>query len=722
MLRDHNFKTIRSIVATAAIGLISIGAAHPQSATPTPKPAADTTGNYTISSSVEMGVRGLDVNGDHEKYKSDLNYKAGFRLFDSSFLIEDNTSSNFKPFDSALVQTSGWGSDPTGSFRMNLDRTGIYKFDSSVRRVRYFSNLKNYVASFAQPVSGGSEHQYNTLHHFGDFDLTLFPERQFRVRLGYSFNNTQGPGTDTLRFRSDEFQVNSVTDTRSDDFRAGVEGTFLGFNVGGMFGHRRFVDGSEFINSVLNQGNNTAPTTSTLNTGSRLFNVLGTTNFGNFYFQRTIAKRFDITGRLIHSLSEVELTESDVLTGRASATGDIIVLDRIHVPGVSSRPQTRGDIGFTFRPIDKFRISNTFSFDQLNVGGSNTLFELLQSTSSTGTPRADAITRTSSWRTTSYRRFVDLIEADYQVNRRFSFNVGYRYTRREVNLAALDRNLVSGAITLTEDEPFENSTHSVIAGARVKPTNNWTIYMDLERGESDTVFTRLANGDTFNFRLRSRANVKQFSFNLSAISKDNDNPGTSVPIFNNTGGLLVPATETVANVKQRIFSGSVDWNPRNEFGLSAGYTYTNLTSDVDVIVPVGTPLLTSTQFLIGKSQFFMRDSHFFFDINARPIKRVTLHASYMISDDRGQGDRTNTRAQDIISSYPMRFQVPEIKAAIRLSRNIDWNIGYQYYSYKERSMLNPFATPAVLLPAQNYTAHMPYTSIRIYFGGSAKDR
>jgi hypothetical protein len=32
--------------------------------------------------------RGLSVDGDHNKYRSDLNYSAGPRLFDTSFLMK----------------------------------------------------------------------------------------------------------------------------------------------------------------------------------------------------------------------------------------------------------------------------------------------------------------------------------------------------------------------------------------------------------------------------------------------------------------------------------------------------------------------------------------------------------------------------------------------------------------------------------------------------------
>jgi len=69
-------------------------------------------------------VRGVDVNGNDNKYRSDLNYKPGFRVFDSTFLINNKEGhSNF--FDSALVTASGWGGDPSGVFRANIERTGF---------------------------------------------------------------------------------------------------------------------------------------------------------------------------------------------------------------------------------------------------------------------------------------------------------------------------------------------------------------------------------------------------------------------------------------------------------------------------------------------------------------------------------------------------------------------------------------------------------------------
>jgi len=79
--------------------------------------------------------------------------------------------------------------------------------------------------------------------------------------------------------------------------------------------------------------------------------------------------------------------------------------------------------------------------------------------------------------------------------------------------------------------------------------------------------------------------------------------------------------------------------------------------------------------------------------------------------DRGQGDSVSTVIHTTIVSHPMEFQTPEFRVAFRISRNVDWNVGYQYYNYKD-----------VQTPNQNYKAHRPYTSLRIYFGGRAADR
>jgi hypothetical protein len=43
--------------------------------------------------------------------------------------------------------------------------------------------------------------------------------------------------------------------------------------------------------------------------------------------------------------------------------------------------------------------------------------------------------------------------------------------------------------------------------------------------------------------------------------------------------------------------------------------------------------------------------------------------------------------------------------AVRLHNRVDWNVGYQYFDFKERFVNNQF-----------YQAHLPYMSLRFYIG------
>jgi hypothetical protein len=120
------------------------------------------------------------------------------------------------------------------------------------------------------------------------------------------------------------------------------------------------------------------------------------------------------------------------------------------------------------------------------------------------------------------------------------------------------------------------------------------------------------------------------------------------------------------------------------------------------------------------SQYFIRESYFFIDVNARPAKWLTLFASYRWTKDRGHGDRAIPAIASpiIVGSYPIDFKMPEFRAAIRLNRHLDWNIGYQYFGYDEE----PPQNVQWGIPNQNYKAHLPYTSLRIYFGRPSVER
>jgi len=682
------------IVLSAAIASAQ-QATQPSSSPASTSPSAtavadDNLGRYNVISSLELGVRGLSVSGSDNKYRSDLNYSPGVRLFDSSFFLRSKEKSG-GPFDEFLVNSSGWGGDPHGYTRVSIEKSGVYRFDANVRRSRYFSALTSFANPLNTPVG---QHTSNTRHNFSDFDFTGLPENnKIRFYLGYSRDTREGPGTTTMRFSGDEYAIDSNSETRANNFRAGIDVKLLGFDLSLLQGARYFKDNSSYTVTLTNQGNNPPPNTSRIDQLFREVPTQGTHFFTRFSAHRLIAKKLDFTGRYIYLSGRSRYSFFEQATGRMS-NGNVAVPETATARGEAKRPSSIGDIGVTLLATSKFRISNTFRFDNFRINGEEPLVDVLRQRTFAGLPLATVTTTSFFARTTRYRRFMNTIEADYQFSPSYSVHAGYRFTDRHIELANLDRTTT----VATRSEEVDNQTHAAIFGFKARPVKAWTIYFDGEHGNADSVFTRLANNDFTNLRIRNRINANsQISFNFAVITKDNTNPADVITSPNIPFG--TPAGALDVSIKSRHFTSSVDWTPNGKFSLSSGYTHMRVSSIAGILLPIG------GQRRVGESQSFSRDNFFFFNVFVRPMSRVTLYAGYHINKDNGQGDRVSTSNVLLIDSYPMSFQSPEARLTLRLNRVLDWNVGYTYYNYKDK-----------FFPVQNYHAHLPYTSLRIYFG------
>jgi len=695
------------ILAVASIGM---------GQSPTPTPENSTFSGYDINSRIEIGVRGLETKGNSNKFRSDLNYRNGIRLFDSSFSMT-NKEGRKRFIDQLSFNSSGWGSDRSGYARLSMEGYGMYKFTGNFRRISYFNNLNN---------TALNQHNFNTNRDMGDVDLSVTPfGDKLRFTFGGSYNIDKGPGMTNARAYRDDFAVLANIKNNSNDFRFGVDGTLFGFNLGMTYGYRKFNERTTHYLDGPSNGNNTADTT-TYSSFSRVFPNAGKASFTAFNIQRTFAKRVDFTGRFIYSDTDATSSLVELISGRDGFNNRLVDLDRFEINGDSRRIQIRGDIGFTFLITKDFTISETFSIDRFGIDAGENLYNLQTRRSLTGTLLGDFITRSAAYRATDFRRMTNLIEGDYQIRNWVGLHLGYRFTDRRVEVNGWDLTIQSANVASTITNPFfacspsrsgqnpyvpcedeENKTHTVIAGMKIKPTKWWALFWDMEHGSADNVFTRVENYKFTNFRIRSRWTFDKFVFSASAISKDNTNPTRSDILGVDFG----------ASSKTRIFSGAFDWSPNPKFSLSSGYTYTHQTSAAAVVIFAPSPTR-----LQGVSQWFVRDSDFYLDINYKPNKWVSFFGSYRHSNDRGQGSRPLTdpypilignstttllRPQDMVNSYPMSFQSPEFRVALRLTKNIDWNFGYQYYNYEEKFQL-----------LQDYRAHLPYTSLRIYFGNN----
>lgn len=732
-----------SILTALVLGLLLLStAARAQqpaaSASPSPKKSAAKTentkveagedaGNYTVISSFEVGYRGQRVVGDVNKYRSDLNYKAGARLFDSSLLL---TSKDGKGdlFESLLVTSTGWGSDPYSHFRINVEKSKWYRFDGNYRRFKYFRFVNNFVnpnwvfspATFSvapNPITG--EHGMNTRTQMGDFDLSLLPKnRTIRFSIGFSPERYDGSAFTNYHFGGGEFNPLSQLKWRSNDFRVGAEGKVGPIDFSFMQGFRRFRDDAS-INLGLTPGINLNSTAASLTTFNRHEPSRGSVNYTRFSAHTLVAKKLDITGRIVHSNAKTTFSFIENTTGRninprvtgwpptpPAATPNILNLAQYNITGSAERPNTLGDIGVTFLATDKFRLSNTFRVEDFEIDGDAVFSDFFSITRGSGaTLRTDtiSISNLDAHRLTKYRKYQNTLEGDYQFNSRHSIHFGYRYGSRRIEEGFEGFNLgsngsVTPAVRTSSTEVEENHTHAFFGGFKLRPVKNWTVYLDAERGSADNVFTRIGNYDYTNIRAKSRYTpTKNFSFNIAVITKNNSNPSEIAGVSLRDFGV---------DTRSRIFTSSLDWTPNSKVSFSTGYNYNWLNSDAVVDY-----FFNSIRHAEGHSLYFIRNHFFFFDTTAQLVPRVSLYAAYRINKDNGQGSRLSDpigTPGNLISSYPMSYQSPEARLAIKISRQLDWNLGYQFYNYQESFLVGP--------RRQNYHAHLPYTSLRFYFG------
>jgi hypothetical protein len=685
-----------------------------------PTEAGEKAGDYTAIGSVEFGYRGLRVDGDLNKYQSDLNYKAGPRLFDSSFLLR-STEGKGSLFETFLVNSTGWGADPQGNLRVNVEQPEWYRFDATYRRFKYFRFVNNFAnpnwvfspAQFSVPprLTTG-EHGFDTRVKLGDFDLTLLPKNQhIRFNVGYSPERYSGPAFTNYHAGGNEFMLLSQLRSRANDFRVGADGRLGPLNFSFLQGFRRFRDDSS-IDLGVTPGINLNPAVASLTSFDRNEPARGSVNYTRFSLQTLIAKRLDVTGRIIYSKADQNYSFLESFTGRnwnpritgfpptpPGATPNILNLGQYNLTGDTERPSWLGDLGLTWMATDKFRISNTFRVETFEITGSALFSDFFSLTRGTRTDtigfnNRDVLTNTE------YRKVQNTIEGDYQFNPRYSIHLGYRYAQRRIEEAISGFNLGANLPAPLVPDSFteHNNTHAVLGGFKARPISEWTLYFDAEHGTADNVFSRIGNYNYTNIRAKSRYKPSsRVALNLAVITKDNSNPSEIAGVSLEDFGV---------NIKSRIFTSSLDWTTTSRFSISAGYNYHWINSKAIVDY-----FFNSVRHPLGNSLYIVRNNYFFVESVAHIAPRATLFTAYRINRDNGQGNRVADPTGNpgtLIASYPMSYQSPEARLAIKLHDRLDWNVGYQYYNYNESTIVGP--------RPQNYHAHLPYTSLRFYFG------
>ena len=171
--------------------------------------------------------------------------------------------------------------------------------------------------------------------------------------------------------------------------------------------------------------------------------VRGSVNYTRFSAHTLLAKKLDMTGRIIYSSATSNQSFVESFTGanwNTRITGlpstfnppNTLTLGQYNINGNTKRPNTLGDFGVTYLATDKLRISNTFRVETFQINGGDFYTARFNVTRANGTVLAPIIVNNGGNpfvfnEVTKYRKIQDTVEGDYQFNDRYAAHFGYRY-------------------------------------------------------------------------------------------------------------------------------------------------------------------------------------------------------------------------------------------------------------------------------------------------------
>ncbi len=191
--------------------------------------------DYNITQSFELGYRFATVGGDMDMYRAVANYTDGVRLLSKLAFPSNSKDGHGGLFDHIQLSTQGLGNDPYQFASLRVDKNKLYRYDMIWRQSNFFDPAI---------TTALGEHAENTTRMMQDHDLTLFPQSNFKVFLGYSRNTDTGPALTSVQLFTTGLNTNPDTQfplfanlrEQQNEYRLGTEIAFAGWRLNLMRG------------------------------------------------------------------------------------------------------------------------------------------------------------------------------------------------------------------------------------------------------------------------------------------------------------------------------------------------------------------------------------------------------------------------------------------------------------------------------------------------------
>jgi len=232
-----------------------------------------------------------------------------------------------------------------------------------------------------------------------------------------------------------------------------------------------------------------------------------------------------------------------------------------------------------------------------------------------------------------------------------------------------------------------------VLGVRIRPIQPLTIVLDGEVGHTNRPFA--PKSDKNYQALNARAQYKQKSLTLAAYAQSN---------YNNDSISL-----TAYSSHARTYAANVAWAPLAWLSFNADYVKLHLDT-LGGLSFFDTGTLLTNQYSLYISNLHTANLGVRFALG----KRVELYAGYSHIQDTGDGRDnplgiafgTTIPAFEAAQTFPLKYLSPMGRVSVKISNRVRWNLGYQYYGYRE-----DFFTGQDALPDHGYRANTGYSSL-----------
>ncbi len=182
----------------------------------------------TLPLDLEVGYRWVDVSGNDQMYRTQINDRPGVLLRTLNFTSPEPLDG---VFDYLHVDGSDIGAGPAGQLRFLAGQVNLFRLTFTWRDTDLYSALPAFANPFlAEGIIPGQQ-TWNRTRNIYDATLELLPGKVVTPLLGYTRNVYQGPGTTTYHLGGDEFLLNQQVQSVDQLYRIG-----LGFNAGPVQG------------------------------------------------------------------------------------------------------------------------------------------------------------------------------------------------------------------------------------------------------------------------------------------------------------------------------------------------------------------------------------------------------------------------------------------------------------------------------------------------------